>query len=123
MNVNLKLIYVQLADCCRQMGDDQETVRNCILSLGVDKYYTEPLVMLLGLLKAEAGEAASAGGTWGLMSKLYNLTALKDQMAVLKGAKLTEFKALEERVYNAMPPQQRRAVQEALEKKRGDEGT
>ena len=79
--------------------------------------------MLLGLLKAEAGEAASAGGTWGLMSKLYNLTALKDQMAVLKGAKLTEFKALEERVYNAMPPQQRRAVQEALEKKRGDEGT
>ena len=123
MNGSLKLVYVQLADCCRQMGDDQETVRNCILSLGVDKYYTEPLVMLLGLLKAEAGEAASAGGTWGLMSKLYNLTALKDQMAVLKGAKLTEFKALEERVYNAMPPQQRRAVQEALEKKRGDEGT
>ena len=123
MNGSLKLVYAQLADCCRQMGDDQGAVRNCILSLGVDKYYTEPLVMLLSLLKAEEGEAVSAGGTWGLMSKLYNLTALKDQMAVLKGAKLTGFKALEERVYGVMPPQQRRAVQEALEKKRGDEST
>ena len=38
-------------------------------------------------------------------------------MAVLKGAKLTGFKALEQKVYDAMPEDRRRAVQEALEKK------
>lgn len=120
MNANLKLVYSQLADCYRQMGENQETVRNCILSLGVDKYYTEPLVMLLGLLEEEAGEAATAEGTWGLLSKLYDLTVFKDQMAVLKGAKLTEFKALEQRVYDVMPLEQRRAVREALEKNTED---
>ena len=117
MNASLKLVYAQLADCCRHMGRQQETVRNCVLSLGVDKYYTEPLIMLLGLLRAERGEKASAEGTWQLLSKLYDLTVFKDQMAVFKGAKLTGFKALEQRVYDVMPPLQRRAVQEALEKK------
>ncbi len=116
MQANLKLIYAQLADCYRHMERQQETVRNCVLSLGVDKYYTEPLIMLLGLLKAEAGEAASAEGTWQLLSKLYDLTVFKDQMAVLKGAKLTDFKALEQRVYDIMPQEQRIAVQQALEK-------
>ena len=117
MQANLKLIYAQLADCCRHMGKEQETVRNCVLSLGVDKYYTEPLIMLLGLLKKEETEAESAAGTWQLLSKLYDLATLKDQMAVLKGAKLTGFKALEQKVYDAMPEDRRRAVQEALEKK------
>ncbi len=117
MAANLKWAYAQLADCCIHLDKDEEAVRYCVMSLRVDKYYTESLFILLGLLKKEDAEAATATGTWGLLSKLYDLTTLKDQMAVLKGAKLTGFKALEQRVYDAMPEDRRRAVQEALEKK------
>ncbi len=117
MAANLKLAYAQLADCCIHLDKNEEAVRYCVMSLGVDKYYTESLIILLGRLKKEETERETAAGTWDLLSRLYDLTVLKDQMTVLKGAKLTGFGALERRVYDAMSEDNRRAVQEALAKK------
>ena len=117
MTSELKVFYVQLADCCRRQGKKNDAVRYLVIALGVDKYYTEPLVMLLNLLKGEQGEAETASGTWNILSQLYDVSSLKDQMTILKGAKLTAFAALEKRVFDAMPEGQRRAVQEALHKK------
>lgn len=114
---NLEKIYSQLADCYRRLGREDEAVRYCVLSLRADRHFTEPLFILLGLLKKEEGEEETAAGTWKLLSQLYDLTGLKDQMTVIKGAKLTGFKALEQRVYDAMPEKQRRAVQDELEKR------
>lgn len=117
MTADLKLAYAQLADTCRHLDENEEAVRYCVMALGVDRYYTEPLIMLLLLLKKEEREQQTAAGIWTILSHLYNLASLKDQMMILKGAKLALFPALEERVYNAMPEEQRRAVQEALAKK------
>lgn len=117
MSVDLKVFYMQLADCCSHLDNRDEAVRYAVMALGVDKYYTYPLIMLLNLLKGEQGEAETASGTWDILSQLYNVSSLKDQMTILKGAKLTAFPALEKRVFDAMPEDQRRAVQEAIHKK------
>ena len=117
MSSDLKLVYAQLADCSRHLDKKDEAVRYSVMALGVDKYYTYPLIMLLNLLKGEQGEAENASGTWDILSQLYNVSSLKDQMTILKGAKLTAFPALEKRVFDAMPEGQRKAVQEALHQK------
>lgn len=117
MSGNLKLYFAQLADCCRQLEKKEDVIRYSVMSLGVDRYYTEPLVMFLNIMKEEDGEAETASKSWEILSQLYNMSSLKDQMTVLKGAKLTLFLSLENRVYNAMPAEQRRAVQEALSEK------
>ena len=117
MAANIRQICAQLADCCRRQGMDEEAIRYCVMSLGADRYYTEPLVILLTLLKKQDGENQTAQATWEVLSRLYKMSVLKDQITVLKGAKLTNFSALEARVYTMMPEAQRRAVQEALAKK------
>ena len=117
MSANLKLLYAQLADCCRHLDKKEEAVRYSVMSLGADRYFTEPLLMLLNLMKKEEGEPETASGTWNILSQLYNVSSLKDQMTILKGAKLTAFAALEKRVFAAMPEGQRKAVREALHKK------
>ena len=117
MSANLKMIYAQLGDCCLRQKQYEDAVRYFTMSLGVDRYYTEALVMILNIFKREEGELDTAAGTWTLLSHLYNLSSLKDQMMILKGAKLAFFPALEERVYDVMPVEQRHAVQEALAKK------
>ena len=111
------MIYAQLGDCCLRQKQYEDAVRYFTMSLGVDRYYTEALVMILNIFKREEGELDTAAGTWTLLSHLYNLSSLKDQMMILKGAKLAFFPALEERVYDVMPVEQRHAVQEALAKK------
>ena len=116
-NGDLGRIYAQLADCCRHLDREGEAARYCVLSLGADRYVTKSLLMLLGLLKKEEGEEETAAETWELLSQLYDLSKLKDQMMIIKGAKLTGFKALEKRVYDFMPEEWRRAVQEELEKR------
>ncbi len=117
MSADLKLIYTQIADCCRYLDKKNEAVRYSVMALGTDRYYTAPLLILLNLLRGEQGELETASGTWDILSQLYNVSSLKDQMTILKGAKLTAFEALEKRVFNEMPEGQRRAVQEALHKK------
>ncbi len=117
MSANLKMVYAQLGDCCLRQKQYEDAVRYFTMSLGVDRYYTEALVMILNLFKREKGESDTAAGTWTLLSHLYNLSSLKDQMMILKGAKLASFPVLEERIYNVMPEEQRRIVKEALAKK------
>ncbi len=117
MSANLKMAYAQLGDCCLRQEQYEDAVRYFTMSLGVDRYYTEALVMLLNIFKREEGEADTAAGSWTLLSHLYNLSSLKDQMMMLKGAKLASFPVLEERIYGVMPAEQRRVVQEALAKK------
>ncbi len=117
MSANLKMVYAQLGDCCRRQKQYEDAVRYFTMSLGVDRYYTEALVMILNLFKREEGESDTAAGTWTLLSHLYNMSSLKDQMMILKGAKLASFPVLEERIYGVMPEEQRRIVKEALAKK------
>ena len=111
----LRKIYAWLAEACRRLERPQEMVRYCVLCLRMERYQERVLISILWLLKAEPGESGRAEGTWGFLRGLYDFQSPKDLLFLLKCAKLSQFKALETRVMEALPEELRREFEKPKE--------
>lgn len=99
---NLKTAYTQMAAICQKLDRPQEVVRYGVLALRIERFLDTVLVEILSLLQAERGESENSQGTWGLLSKIYQMDNPKDQLFLYKCAKAVGFTSLKERILNVM---------------------
>ena len=102
VSANLKTAYTQMAAICQKLNRPQEVIRYGILALRMDRYIDTVLAEILALLREEKGESENAQGTWGLLSKIYQMDNPKDQLFLYKCAKAVGFTALKERILDVM---------------------
>ncbi|HJD47372.1 MAG TPA: FkbM family methyltransferase [Candidatus Mediterraneibacter norfolkensis] len=108
---DLERAYGTMAGICQKLGKKQEIVRYAVLSLRLNRYQEEILVEILSLLREEQGESSTADGTWKFLGGLYDLTERRDILFCYKCAKVTGFIALEDRLLEALPEEDREDLQ------------
>lgn len=107
---NLENVYTWIAAASQKLDQPQDVVRYGVLALRMNRYLTAVLGEILALLKKEPGEMENCEGTWGFLSKLYDMNNLKDQLFILKCAKAVGFISLEERVYGSLPEEEKKQI-------------
>lgn len=102
-----KEIYKGLSVAAEALDDNPRIVKYTVLCLGMERYQEDVLRLLMTVLKNEPSEKVNAAGTLSVLKKLYNFNSLKDKLYVLKYAKLTGFKALEDKLLAIMSEEER----------------
>ena len=109
---DLENAFRSMAAVCQELGKKQEVVRYGVLSLRLNRYQEIVLTEILSLLRDEPGESEKAEGTWRFLGGLYDLTNTKDLLFCYKCAKRVGFIALEERVLEILPEEEREDILE-----------
>ena len=112
---DLESAFRSMAAVCQKLGKKQEVVRYGVLALRLNRYQEEVLTEILSLLRDEPGEAKEAEGTWRFLGGLYDLANTKDLLFCYKCAKRVGFIALEERVLEALPEEERKDLQRGIQ--------
>ena len=104
---DLQRAYGTMAGICQKLGKKQEVVRYGVLSLRLNRYQEDILTEILSLLREEPGEGSTAEGTWRFLSGLYDLTESREILFCYKCAKATGFIALENKLLEVLPEEDR----------------
>lgn len=118
---NLENVYIWLAAASQKLEQPQDVVRYGVLALRMNRYLTSVLGEILALLKKEPGEMGDCDGTWRFLTKLYDMSNLKDQLFILKCAKAVGFISLEERIYESLPEEEKQQIRLTKQEKEMDD--
>ena len=114
-------IYVWLTEMCRRLDRPQEAVRYGVLALRMNRYKDGVASLLMYLFAGGEKEKETAEGTWSFLGKLYDLSSLKDLTFLFRCAKSVGFLALEDRIMDALPEEDRKAIQSLREETLSEE--
>lgn len=87
---NLPDAYDLLVRCCYEAGEKQKCVNYAVAYLKYDRYGMGVLSRLLKTLLLEQGGQAEYEAVLGFLKKLYDVSALKDRLFLVKAAERSE---------------------------------
>lgn len=99
---DLENVYMWLTMSCQNLNVPQETVQYAVLVLRLNKYRSDALYALLSLLKKEPNEETGAAGTISFLRKIYDFNSANDVTFLIKGAKMVDFTALENKLADVL---------------------
>lgn len=103
-------VYQILFCIYREFGRLSEMIRYGVLALRLNLYLMPILQDIILLLKKEKGEIQTGELTFGFLIKLYNPSSLKNKLFLLKASKMTDFCALENKVYALFSEDEKNAL-------------
>lgn len=106
----LAFVYQRIFYSCAKENLPSEMIRYGVLALRVEPYQPSVLKEILLLLKGESGEEETANATFGLLSKLYDLSTFKNKAFLIKVLEQISFPALEKKVAPLLSEEERKYV-------------
>jgi len=100
-------VYQMLFDTYKSMKNPTSMIKYGVLALRINRYNTNIIKDILILFKKERGESDTAQATFSFLLKLYDCSQRKDRIFLYKIAKQIPFPALEDRIYELLPPEER----------------
>lgn len=104
-------VYQMLFCSYREFGQVSNMIRYGVLALRINLYIMPILKDLICLFKGEAGEVVTGELTFNFLLKLYNPTSLKNKLFLLKAAELSDFSALEKRIYGLLTAEEKNILE------------
>ncbi|ADL06007.1 glycosyltransferase family 2 protein [Lacrimispora saccharolytica] len=95
-------IYTALVRAYVEISNFSQAVRYCVLILRIDRYREIITNTLVDMLKQEGDSAGAIAAIIGFLQKIYDLNSLKDRLFVIRSAKKTGYKALEDALIETM---------------------
>lgn len=95
----LSQVYQLLFCAYREFSQISEMLRYGVLALRLNLYLMPILQDIILLLKKEKDEIQTGELTFSFLIKLYNPSSLKNKLFLLKASKMTDFTALENKIY------------------------
>ncbi|MEY8356416.1 glycosyltransferase [Lachnospiraceae bacterium 54-53] len=95
-------IYTALVRAYIETSQQQQAVRYCVLVLRLDRYQEVIINTLIDLLKQDNQSVDAATAIVGFLKKIYDHNSLKDRLFLIRAARKTGFKSLEDVLIDGM---------------------
>lgn len=107
----LSEVYQMLFCAYREFGQITDMVRYGVLALRSNLYQMPILQVILRLFMKENDEIHTANLTFDFLQKLYDTTSLKNKLFLLKASRMSDYPALENRIYRLFTLEEKNALE------------